>query len=203
MSPRIHPQALSRILSQIRFGTILNIAGSLANPSMPRYGVRGVHSRDLIEPVTRVMREIGYIKAIVFHGSSGNGSKGMDEISSLGETDVTELGEDGGIVTYTITPEDIGLQRPSTDTISPAMDRGEEAIRFLRILSGRDRGPRYDIVCLNAAPIWGPERGVPAGAGYHQFRPGNYQAQGVGNGTKQQPGGRTEQAGGPARRKCC
>jgi len=34
------------------------------------------------------------------------------------------------------------------------MDRGEEAIRFLRILSGRDRGPRYDIVCLNAAPIF-------------------------------------------------
>ncbi|MBE9477678.1 MAG: anthranilate phosphoribosyltransferase [Chloroflexi bacterium] len=154
MSPRVHPQALSRILSQIRFGTILNIAGSLANPSMPRYGVRGVHSRDLIEPVARVMREIGYRKAIVFHGSSGNGSKGMDEISSLGETDVAELREDGGIVTYTITPEDIGLQRPSADSISPAMDRGEEAIRFLRILSGRDRGPRYDIVCLNAAPIF-------------------------------------------------
>jgi len=154
MSPRVHPQALSRILSQIRFGTILNIAGSLANPSMPHYGVRGVHSRDLIEPVARVMREIGYRKAIVCHGLSGNGAKGMDEISSLGETVVAELGEGGGIVTYTITPEDIGLQRPGADAISPAMDRREEAIRFLRILSGRDRGPRYDIVCLNAAPIF-------------------------------------------------
>ncbi len=32
MSPKVHPQALFRILSQIRFGTTLNIAGSLANP---------------------------------------------------------------------------------------------------------------------------------------------------------------------------
>lgn len=35
MSGKVHPSALSRILSQIRFGTVLNIAGSLANPLCP------------------------------------------------------------------------------------------------------------------------------------------------------------------------
>ncbi|MBC2711902.1 MAG: anthranilate phosphoribosyltransferase [Desulfosarcina sp.] len=45
MSPKIHPMALGRILSQIHFGSTLNIAASLANPAMPRTGARGVYSR--------------------------------------------------------------------------------------------------------------------------------------------------------------
>jgi anthranilate phosphoribosyltransferase len=60
MSGKVHPQALGRILSQIRFGTVLNIAGSLANPALPSCGVRGVYSREMILPTARVMHEIGY-----------------------------------------------------------------------------------------------------------------------------------------------
>jgi anthranilate phosphoribosyltransferase len=62
MSQKVHPQALFRILSQVRFGTILNIAGSLANPALPTCGVRGVYSSDLVLPVAQVMKEIGYSK---------------------------------------------------------------------------------------------------------------------------------------------
>ena len=57
-SKRVHPSALSRILSQIRFGTILNVAASLANPALPTYGVRGSQP-EMILPVARAMR-IGY-----------------------------------------------------------------------------------------------------------------------------------------------
>lgn len=153
MSSKTHPQALFRILSQIRFGTTLNIAGSLANPTLPPYGVRGVYSKDLVEPVAQVMREIGYIKAMVFHGLNGDGL-GMDEISTLGETLIAELRESGEIVTYTIAPEQIGVQRTKQQAIRPASDLKEEALSFLRILSGREQGPKYDIVCLNAAPIF-------------------------------------------------
>lgn len=153
MSPKVHPQALFRILSQIRFGTTLNIAGSLANPALPHYGVRGVYSRDLVEPVARVMREIGYTKAMVVHGLNGDGL-GMDEVSSLGETIIAELSESGEITTYTISPEEIGIQRASKHAVSPSRDRKEEALAFLRILTGRDQGPKNDITCLNAAPVF-------------------------------------------------
>ena len=152
MSPKVHPQALGRILSQIRFGTTLNIAGSLANPSLPRYGVRGVYSKDLVEPVAQVMREIGYTKALVFHGL--NGGKGMDEISTVGETIVAELGDDGQIKSYTVRPEDFGIKRPGEQDIGPASDRKEAGLNLVRLLSGSDRGPRYEIACLNAAPIF-------------------------------------------------
>ena len=56
MSPRVHPRALFRILSQIRFGSILNIAASLASPCRPSHAVRGVYAADLLTPVTRVVR---------------------------------------------------------------------------------------------------------------------------------------------------
>jgi anthranilate phosphoribosyltransferase len=154
MSPKIHPQ-LARILSQIRFGTILNIAASLANPALPRYGVRGVYSRDLVEPVARAMREIGYKQAIIVHGLNSDGTKGMDEVSTIGETIIAELTQDGEIINYTLTPEDVNvkIQSSNENALLPSANRKEEVLQFLKILSGIDQGPRHDIVALNTAPI--------------------------------------------------
>jgi anthranilate phosphoribosyltransferase len=152
MSPKIHPQ-LARILSQIRFGTFLNIAASLANPALPRYAVRGVYSKHLVEPVAMMMREIGYRRAFVVHGVNEDGTKGMDEVSTIGETIVAELHEKGEITTYTVTPEEFGIQRADERALLPASNIKEEALCFLGLLSSVEQGPKADIVCLNAAPI--------------------------------------------------
>jgi anthranilate phosphoribosyltransferase len=111
-----------------------------------------VYSKELVEPVTRVMREIGYEKAVVFYGSNGNG-KGMDEISTLGDTFVAELGENGEIETSVVSPPDFGIQRPDEQDIRPAASLQEEGLNLIKILSGSDKGARYNIVCLNTAPI--------------------------------------------------
>jgi len=153
MSPEVHPQALFRILSKIHFGTTLNIAASLANPALPGYGVRGVYSEDLVEPVLSVMREIGYKRALVFHGKNHDGSRGMDEISTIGETTIGELRENGEISRYTITPEAFGIARSSEDAIAPLPSRDDAALTFLRILSSVEDGAREDIVLANTAPI--------------------------------------------------
>ena len=152
MNPKIHPQ-LARILSQIRFGTFLNIAASLANPALPRYAVRGVYSRDLVESVAMAMREMGYQRAFVVHGMNEDGTEGMDEVSTMGETIVAELHEDGEITTYTVTPEKFGIPRTDAHALLPAAEKKEEVLYFLKILSGMEQGPKTDIVCLNAAPI--------------------------------------------------
>lgn len=154
MSPKIHQRALGRILSQISFGTTLNIAASLANPALPRYGVRGVYAGELVKPVARVMREIGYERAIVVHGLTEDGRQGMDEASTLGETLVAELHEDGKISQYSFFPEEIGIRRAHIDILAPCGNREEEALRLLAVLNGREDGARSDIVCLNAAFIF-------------------------------------------------
>lgn len=153
MSPQTHPRALGRILSQIHFGTTLNIAASLANPAAPRYGVRGVYARELVEPVARVMREIGYKRAIVLHGLDEDGIHGIDEASTFGETIVVEIEESGRMDKYSIQPGDIGIQRTQKQLLAPSTNREEEALRLIAVLSGRENGPRSDIVCLNASFI--------------------------------------------------
>ncbi len=152
-SPLVHPTALGRILSQIRFGTILNIAGSLANPVLPTYGVRGVYSKDMILPTLTTMREVGYRRAIVFNGSNGDGTKAMDELSTLGTSTVSELDASGGISDYTIAPQELGIKVARESDIMASTDVRIEALRLLQVLGGEERGPRQDIVCLNAAPL--------------------------------------------------
>ncbi|EHQ89788.1 anthranilate phosphoribosyltransferase [Desulfosporosinus youngiae] len=153
MSPQVHPQALGRILAQISFGTVLNIAASLANPALPQYGVRGVYAKEMLEPVARVMKEIGYKKALVVHGVTEDGTLGMDEASNLGETFIAELKEDGSILKYSFTPEDLGIKRGRKEEIASLNNLKEETIRMLALLNGKDWGARSDIVCLNAALI--------------------------------------------------
>jgi anthranilate phosphoribosyltransferase len=69
MSPRVHPNALFRILSQIRFGSTLNIAASLASPCRPTHGLRGVYAEQVIGKVVDIMQAIGYRRAMVVHGN--------------------------------------------------------------------------------------------------------------------------------------
>ena len=87
MSAKIHPRSLARILSQIRFGSTLNIAASLASPCRPTHALRGVYAKDVIPKAAAVMKEIGYERAMVVHGFDKNREKGMDELSTIGESD--------------------------------------------------------------------------------------------------------------------
>jgi anthranilate phosphoribosyltransferase len=153
MSGKVHPQALYRILSQIRFGTILNIAGSLANPALPTFGVRGVYAKEMVVPIAEAMREIGYCRAFVVHGLSADATRGMDEVSTLGETITAELNDDGEINEITIRAQEMGIEKGDESAILHQADRKTEAIRLLKILSGDEVGDRRKIVCLNAAPI--------------------------------------------------
>lgn len=153
MSPAVHPQGLFRILSQIRFGTTLNIAGSLASPVLPDLGVRGVFSPQMVDKVAEVMGEIGYQEAYVFHGFRENGEPGMDEISNVGPTVFCRLKRNGSLERFTLEPEELGLRRARAEELAPAGSPQEEAVRLVQLLSGRDNGARLEAVCVNAAPM--------------------------------------------------
>jgi hypothetical protein len=91
MSPEVHPRALGRILSQIRFGSTLNIAASLASPCRPTHALRGGHWVAAMEQVGAVTRAIGYKRALIVHGFNGDKTAGMDELSTLGESEATRM----------------------------------------------------------------------------------------------------------------
>jgi anthranilate phosphoribosyltransferase len=153
MSPSVHPGGLGRILSQIRFGSTLNIAASLANPVLPRIGVRGVGGAEQIDPALNVMRQIGYQKAIVFHGFGGDGLMGMDELSTLGVSRLGILKENGETEFQEITPEDVGLTPGNYEEIRSYGSVEEEAFDAVKTLSGKGNRSRTEIVALNTAVI--------------------------------------------------
>jgi anthranilate phosphoribosyltransferase len=153
MSPAVHPGGLGRILSQIRFGSTLNIAVSLANPMLPTHGVRGVYADGMLGPVGDVMMEIGYEHAFVVHGYDERREAGMDELSVLGPSIVSELHANGWRDSYTVEPEDLGLRRAAHSEIAPLDDLRSESVRFIQVLGGRGHEACGDAACLNAAAV--------------------------------------------------
>ncbi|WP_457551079.1 anthranilate phosphoribosyltransferase [Desulfobacula sp.] len=154
MSPHIHPMALGRILSQIYFGSTLNIAASLANPALPSIGVRGVFSKKMILPVANVMKEIGYKSAIVLHGSIDDSDKGMDEASVCGVTHCARILEDNEIHEFIINPKKLGLAAKNQNDLAPEKDIKTESKRFAALLSNQENSARKDAALLNAGLIF-------------------------------------------------
>lgn len=149
----VHPKTLGRVLSQIRFGSAINLVGPLLNPTMPEYKVMGVPNREMIDIEVRTLKELGFKKAFVMHGLDDNSDQGMDEVSTIGVTHIAELKEDGSIENYEITPDDFGIKRGTFEEIASTKDVQLDAMNLLKVLAGKDTGPRSDIICLNTAPL--------------------------------------------------
>lgn len=130
--------------------TIFNILGPLLNPVRPAHQLVGVFSRELTAPFAEILRRLGRKRAWAVHGTTGDG-RGMDELSTLAETYITALDTDGTISNMTLEPEgDLGIQRPDLAALRGG-DAGVNAAILIAILDDSDRGPRRDLVCLNAA----------------------------------------------------
>ena len=133
---------------ELRMRTVFNLLGPLTNPAGASAQIVGVYDRKLTEFLARALGELGVRRAFVVHGADG-----LDEISIAGETHVAEL-RDGGVRSYTVTPEDFGVKRAPLDAI-----RGSDAPSNATIINqvlGRnvaqcEKGPRRDIVLTNSA----------------------------------------------------
>ncbi|MEG0377745.1 MAG: anthranilate phosphoribosyltransferase, partial [Eubacterium sp.] len=122
-----------------------------ANPAMPKYAVRGVYSKEMLDFVPDIMREIGYKHAFVVYGEAGEGC--MDEASTIGTTWVAELMENGDVKRYTLTPGEFGIEAGNPEELAPFGDIKETAKELVRILKGTSTPTRQNIVCLNAALV--------------------------------------------------
>jgi len=124
--------------------TIFNILGPLTNPASASHQVMGVFAPELTEPIAHVLGRLGVRAAFVVHGADG-----LDELSITGVNRVSHLHQ-GEVTTFTFDPLDIGLPRAHISDLMGGTPE-ENAATMRAILSGEDRGPRRDIVLLNAA----------------------------------------------------
>jgi anthranilate phosphoribosyltransferase len=161
MSPQVHPMALGRILSQICFGSPLNIAASLAHPGLPKIAVRGVYSPALLQPVAEVMQAIGYSDAIVIYGAIDGSDKGMDEASVCGETVGVRLGG-GKIEPLSFVPEEVGVSLHAPELLASEENRDIAAKNMYELLAGRGSTAKNDAVILNSGLIFYVQNQVPS-----------------------------------------
>ncbi len=128
---------------EIGIRTIFNILGPLTNPANADCQVMGVYRADLVEKLAGVLQKLGCRHGFVVHGSDG-----MDEITLTGETLVAEVTHTG-VTLSNVTPEQFGLSRCQMAALKGG-DAVANAIIVKSVLAG-ERGPRRDIVLLNAA----------------------------------------------------
>ena len=130
------------IRKELGFRTVFNILGPLTNPAHPKRQLLGVYDEYLIEPLAKVLMELGVKRGMVVYGTDK-----LDEISLSAPTKVCEI-KDGSLHTYEIKPEDFGLSRCKKEDLSGG-DPKENAAITLSILNG-EKGAKRDAVLLNA-----------------------------------------------------
>ncbi|MDF1850184.1 MAG: anthranilate phosphoribosyltransferase [Verrucomicrobiales bacterium] len=145
--------------------SIFNILGPLLNPVRPDYQLIGVFDPGLCPVFAEILQRLGRKRAWAVHGSAGEAG-GMDELSTIGATEVWETAGAGTTPSsFTISPSDLGIAPPSLEDLQGG-EAKENAQLITDILAGDLTGPKRDLVCLNAAAglvITGKSPDLPAG----------------------------------------
>ena len=164
-APAMHPamKAVMPVRRALGVRTVFNILGPLTNPAGAQAQVMGVYSAHLVPIVAEAMRLLGTRHAFVVHGYvDQTRTKGMDEISISGPSQVAEVrGE--AVTLAEITPEAVGLKTAPISTL-----RGGDAqanATILRAIFAGEKGPRRDVVLLNAAAVLVTAGAVPSEPG--------------------------------------
>ncbi len=142
---RLHPAMKNVAFARQELGvkTIFNILGPLTNPAQATHQMMGVYSPELLEPMAQVLKNLGLKRALLVHGNDG-----LDEITTTDKTFVCEFnGQE--IMSYDIDPDELGIARVRIEDLKGG-DAAQNASIVRDILEG-ERGPRRDIVVVNAA----------------------------------------------------
>ena len=144
-APNLHPAMRHAIGPRRALGlrTVFNVLGPLTNPAGASRQLLGVYSADLTQTLAETLRRLGSVHALVVHGLDG-----IDELSTVGPTQVSEL-RDGAVQTYIVTPEQFGIRRCRPEEISGG-EAADNAQTIIALLDG-EPGPVRDITVLNAA----------------------------------------------------
>lgn len=134
----------AEVRQEMGIRTILNVLGPLANPAGATHQVLGVYDEKWTAILGRVLLELGSQHCFVIHGLDG-----LDEITLSDRTKVSE-GKGGVVSSYFVSPEEFEIRRAARKEFIGGSP--EDNARMTKEVLQGWKGPRRDIVCLNAAP---------------------------------------------------
>jgi len=142
---RSHHPAMKHVAAartSLGIPTIFNLLGPLTNPAGAAHQLLGVFAPELTDRLATVLRELGSKHAWVVHAEDG-----LDELSTLGPTRVSEL-KDGEVRTFNIDPKEVGL--PYARLSDLQAESPEDSANLIRLMLQGKPGPAKDIAVLNA-----------------------------------------------------
>lgn len=128
---------------EIGIRTIFNLLGPLTNPAGASAQVLGVYELGLTERIAYVLKKLGAKEAFVVCGKGT-----FDEISICGPTRISHL-KGGEVMTFEVTPEEYGFKSAAIEQIKGGT--AQENARIVRSILNGEKGPKRDMVVLNAA----------------------------------------------------
>jgi anthranilate phosphoribosyltransferase len=150
-APIMHPamKQVAEVRRRLGVPTIFNLLGPLCNPANAPFQLLGAGRAELRETMARALARLGTQRSVVVSGDGGLG-----EVTVAGETQVTEVANDGTLKNYYWKPADFGL--PVAQTLEPLIVEGvDQSADLIRRLLAGESGPARDIVLANAAAaLW-------------------------------------------------
>lgn len=128
--------------------SVFNILGPLLNPVRPDFQFTGVFARELTPVYAEILTRLGRRRAWAVHGATADG-RPMDELSTLGPSLICETRNGSVQVPHTLDPSPFAFSAASLADLAGG-DAAENARILVGILEGSDRGPKRDLVLLNA-----------------------------------------------------
>ena len=137
---------VQQVRKALGVSTLFNTMGPLLSPARPEFQIMGIANPKLGQVIAETMRELGRNRALVVHGA------GTDEIAVHGDTEVWEL-KDGEITHYTVTPEELGVERHSLEDLRGG--NGAENAAFMRAtFAGEGPAAHRDAVAVTAGAMF-------------------------------------------------
>lgn len=132
------------VRKELGIRTVFNILGPLSNPAGANIELMGVYDESLIEPLAKVMQNLGVKRGMVVYGTDK-----IDEISMSSETKVCEILDKENLKSYTISPKDFGYDFCDKKELEGgSVKENAEIIR--NIFNLKDNGAKRKAVCMNA-----------------------------------------------------
>jgi anthranilate phosphoribosyltransferase len=144
-----HPafKHVAQVRVELGVRTLLNCLGPLLSPVEARYQLVGVYDEKLVETLAGALLALGTERALVVHGDDG-----LDELTTT-TTSHAALVSGGRVESFSIDPVALGLEKASLSALAGGGPE-ENAATIRSILAG-EKGPRREIVLLNAAAaLW-------------------------------------------------
>lgn len=128
--------------------TLFNLVGPLLNPCRPQCQLVGVTQRGMAPTFAEILQRLERESVWVVHGQTADG-QGVDEVSSMGPTRICKSGVLQDHADEEVNPADFGLEVAKVSDLVGG-DAQENGQILINILGGEDKGPRRDMVLMNA-----------------------------------------------------